>query len=444
MAWWVLAPGGIGLALTWNAWRPIYWPSPVALVSFFAGWLTTELALHHLAWHVVAAVALVALGGLHSWPGVVALACLAVSSFGLVLLHLRAAQAKSSIERGLIEGLGVDVAPTRLPWRKILFPFALGHADVETVRNIQFCHAGGIDLKLDVHRPRVRAPGGRAPVLVYVHGGGWVVGFRERQGLPLMRHLASRGWVCFSIDYRLSPRATFPDHIIDVKRALAWVKEHAEEHGGDPEFVVVCGNSAGAHLAALAALTANDEKYQPGFEHADTSVRGCIALYGIYDFTDRHRHFPNRGFATLVEHFVMKKSRAHAPEDYCRASPYFRVHEEAPPFLVVHGDRDSLAPTGESRKFVEALREKSVPVVYAEIADSQHAFEVFSSPRALHFVNGATIFVDHVRAAYEADRAAAEAATEARARSGFVPKLHADEIAEPAEGDEDDVESVVA
>ena len=139
-----------------------------------------------------------------------------------------------------------------------------------------------------------RAPPSRAPRRgPYARLRPWrrvgILGFRERQGLPLMRHLAARGWVCFSIGYRLSPRATFPEHLLDVKRGLAWVREHAAEHGADPDFVVLCGNSAGAHLAALAALTANDARYQPGFEEVNTSVAGCIGLYGIYDFTGSPR-----------------------------------------------------------------------------------------------------------------------------------------------------------
>jgi len=160
-----------------------------------------------------------------------------------------------------------------------------------------------------------------------------------------MRHLAARGWVCFSIDYRVSPRATFPDHLVDVKRALAWVRDHAEEHGGDPDFIVLCGNSAGAHLAALAALTQNDPRYQPGFEHTSTAVRGCIGLYGVYDFADRHGHWPyQREFGLLLRFAIMKVSRAKCPERYREASPIERVHAGAPPFLVVHGDRDSVAP----------------------------------------------------------------------------------------------------
>src|SRR5690606_14861447 len=101
-----------------------------------------------------------------------------------------------------------------------------------------------------------------APVLVQVHGGAWVIGNKEQQAMPLLSHMADRGWVCVSINYRLSPRATWPDHIVDVKRALGWVKENIASYGGDPEFVAITGGSAGGHLSSLAALTANEPEFQ--------------------------------------------------------------------------------------------------------------------------------------------------------------------------------------
>lgn len=421
-----------GAALTLNAWRPLRWPSLPALASGLIGWLTTELALHHLAWQAALAAWAIHAGALASLPGAAAVVAAGASCAGLLLLHFRGERARASIDAALRDGLG-PAFESRLPtdvrswvgpalsWRRLLLPFALGHRDVETKRFVPFAHVGGVQLRLDVHRHKAR-PTGR-PVLVYVHGGGWVLGMRVFQGLPLMHHLASRGWVCFSVDYRVSPRATFPDHLVDVKRALAWVREHAEEYGGDPDFIVLCGNSAGAHLAALAALTANDPRYQPGFEQVSTAVRGCIGLYGVYDFADRHGHWPySREFGLLLRFAVMKVSRAKHPERYREASPIERIHTGAPPFLVLHGDRDSVAPAAESRRFAEALRAQGVTVVHAEIPDAQHAFEVFSSPRAAHAVSGATAFLAHLYGQHLDEAAALAAGTEERLRSGVVPR----------------------
>ena len=136
---------------------------------------------------------------------------------------------------------------------------------------------------------------------------------RRPQGYPLMSQLAERGWVCVSIDYRVSPAHTWPDHIVDVKRALAWVKEHIAEYGGDPDFVAITGGSAGGHLCALAALTPNDPQYQPGFEDADTSVVAAVPIYGRYDwFTTKG---PGRWEFVLIllQRLVVKKRLDEAP-----------------------------------------------------------------------------------------------------------------------------------
>ncbi|MGW2155901.1 alpha/beta hydrolase [Nonomuraea sp. NPDC001699] len=119
-------------------------------------------------------------------------------------------------------------------------------------------------------------------MLIHLHGGGYSGGHKNSQSLPLLHHLASQGWVCVSANYRLRPQAQHPDHLIDLKKIIAWVREHAHEYGADPSTLFVAGSSAGGHLAAPAALTPNDPAFQPGFEHADTSVTGVIYLNGWY------------------------------------------------------------------------------------------------------------------------------------------------------------------
>ena len=106
-----------------------------------------------------------------------------------------------------------------------------------------------------------------------------------------MNLLAANGWACVAANYRLSPQSSFPDHIIDVKQAIAWIRGNAEAYGFDASFIAVTGGSAGGHLSSLAALTANDPDFQPGFEDVDTSVAACVPFYGIYDFLDRDGAF---------------------------------------------------------------------------------------------------------------------------------------------------------
>ena len=221
--------------------------------------------------------------------------------------------------------------------------------------------------RLDVYRNADAGPG--APVLLQIHGGGWVIGNNEQQGLPLMYHLATRGWVCVAINYRLSPKATWPDHLLDCKRALAWIRAHIAEYGGDPDYVVVTGGSAGGHLTALMGLTPNDPQFQPEFESVDTHVRAMVPFYGVYDWTNRFgQRGKHDGLRRVLERFVVKRRYADAPEVFDQASPMSHVNADAPPALIVHGDLDTLAPVTEARRFVQMLRETSrSAVVYAEL-----------------------------------------------------------------------------
>jgi acetyl esterase/lipase len=356
----------------------------------------------------------IALGGLGSWPGYAALGIELISWLFLAKCLESARAAQGVVDRALREGLGDDyhsrldpavrdLPPLRFGWGQLMFPFRIRHRDVKRVRDVAYYKDESLELHLDVYARRDRME--KRPVLLQIHGGGWVVGNKNQQGLPLVTHLASRGWVCVSANYRLSPRATFPDPLIDLKRAVAWIRQNIAQYGGDPEFIVVTGGSAGGHLASLIALTANEKEYQPGFEAVDTTVRACVTFYGVYDFTDRFGVWPHRGLRRLIEVAVMKASFNRSREAFEKASPMGRTHDRAPPFLVIHGDRDTLVPVAEARHFVQALRNSSkAPVVYAEVPGAQHAFEVFPSLRTALVVQGAERFLNTIYSIYLEDR----------------------------------------
>jgi acetyl esterase/lipase len=233
-----------------------------------------------------------------------------------------------------------------------------------------------------------------------------VIGSKDEQGIPLMQHLASRGWVCFSTNYRLGPKSRFPDMLVDLKRSLAWVKEHAAEYGGDPNFVVVTGGSAGGHLTALVALTQNDPEYQPGFESADTSVYAAVPYYGVYDFTGRNMvrgRSGERGMRMFLERSVMPTKFADDPEGWAKASPLDRITPDDPPMFVIHGHNDTLVPVREAHHFVDKLRKTSrEPVVYAEMPGAQHAFDIFPSIRTAHMIRAIERYVDFMYSRYRA------------------------------------------
>ncbi len=270
---------------------------------------------------------------------------------------------------------------------------------VRVERNIVFRRVAGRELKLDVYRPRT--DGERRPAILQIHGGAWVIGDKREQGLPLLKHLAAHGWVGFNANYRLSPGATFPDHLVDLKAALAWIRDHADEYGVDPDFVVVTGGSAGGHLTALMALTANQARYQPGFEQADTSVAAAVPFYGIYDFTNRNETMGPEFRNWIAQPLVIKAFFDEEPERYAAASPLDQIRPDAPPFLIVHGDKDTLAPVADARTFAEQLWTVSqAQVVYVELKGAQHAFDVFGSPRTRRMVQATETFLFAVHEAY--------------------------------------------
>jgi acetyl esterase/lipase len=236
---------------------------------------------------------------------------------------------------------------------------------------------------LDVWRDKdVDATQKPAPVLVFVPGGAWVFGRRQLQGHALMAHLARRGWVCLSIEYRSSPRHRWPRQMTDVKAAIAWARANAQQFGGDPDFVAVAGCSAGGHLATLAGLTANDPEWQAELPaDADTSVDAVVSVYGLYDWVDRSTPERDR-FMEFLERVVVKRPQARRPEIFRAASPMERVHSFSPPFLAVHGSEDRLIPVGEARAFVERLRSVSeARVGYVELPGAGHGFDLIDGVR---------------------------------------------------------------
>ena len=131
-----------------------------------------------------------------------------------------------------------------------------------------------------------------------------------------------------SINYRLAPAVRFPAQLIDCKRAIAFLKSHSSDFHADPALTILAGESAGGHLACLAALTAGQPQYQPGFEQADCSVLGVVDLYGVHSFVRGKEAASNRRAAHEVDKFlvfladyIMPEPFATHPQLYHAASP---------------------------------------------------------------------------------------------------------------------------
>jgi len=396
IAWAFLAVSLVGALFTANAFVPVRRVPALFMPSFFGSWLTAELAMHHVLWQSIASLLFVELGALAAWPGWLALLITFGSWLGLLVLFADGNRAKETFDTAL-EGVEPVRETKPVPRRNIVLPFSKKRRGIRVTRDIAYRRVAGMVLKLDVVAPA--DDGAKRPAILQIHGGSWVMGDKREQGWPLLSHLAANGWVCFNLNYRLSPGATFPEHLIDLKAGLAWIRAHAEQWGIDPDFIAVTGGSAGGHLAALMGLTANDPEYQPGFEEADTRVQAAVPIYGVYDFTSRLGTNRLPFWYRRLERKIMKAFRDEEPEKFRRASPIERIHPDAPPFFVIHGDRDTLAPVEEARQFADELREVSKsPVVYAELGGAQHAFDIFCSPRTAHMLAAVLKFLDATHA----------------------------------------------
>jgi acetyl esterase/lipase len=354
--------------------------SPSA-AGWFAGWLATEFPPHVVTGHALSRVPRPSIGRVgQTWAAQradQALTAALVESFGQefgdLVSHPSCEESEGAPRNGFLNRPG--------PHRR----YAAQTSDISY-------GPGGRDNLLDIWRRHDMAPGRRAPVLIQVPGGAWAVNGKRGQAYTLMTRMAELGWICVSIDYSKSPRSTFPAHLIDVKRAIAWVRENIADYGGDPDFIAITGGSAGGHLASLAALTPNDPTFQPGFEDADTTVQAAVPYYGVYDFTNAETM--HELMLPFLEQFVMRARYAEQPERFGAASPISYVHNQAPPFFVLHGEKDELVPCSQARTFCAAMRDAGAPTVaYAELANAHHAFDILSTVRSRLAANAVADFL---------------------------------------------------
>jgi acetyl esterase/lipase len=416
----------LGALNTANAYRAPALPQ-TSMAVMGPSLVTSELPLHTMAVQQLATLAFAARGALRRPLGRLGLAISAASWLALWNLHRQAQLSEGVLEHALVDELGEGyrsrivaprVAPVDVPLRRSEIVMAPRGKRSRYLRaaDAPYGEHGRFNL-LDVWARTDLPRDGKAPVIIQVPGGAWVSGDKTVQAYPLLSRLAEDGWVCVAINYRLAPKARWPAHIVDVKRAIAWTKEHIAEHGGDPSFVAITGGSAGGHLSALAALTAGVPEFQPGFEEIDTTVQAAVPLYGVYDFDD-DEELGVKGMFTFLERMVFTGKLADTRALWEQASPQYHLRSDAPPFFVVHGGNDVFTHAAQARRFADDLRKaSSQPVAYAELPYAQHAFDLFGSVRTRHTVAAIERFLDVCYCAALAADAERIAATNSATRS---------------------------
>jgi acetyl esterase/lipase len=352
---------GLGMAASS---RPPFRSGLLGLATWIVSAITNESPFLAFYWVGASALLGFAQGDFHGAQVWVALGLTVAPFLATPVLVRRSLRAAAAFEQPL--GRAIARKP---PWARVLFaPLPVFHPGVKRISNLSYGEAGRRN-RLDLYRRRRSGGSGGGPVLIHLHGGGFsfLPGRRSFYARRLLFRLSRQGWVCISATYRLQPAASFPDELIDVKKAIVWARAHAREHGGDPDRIVLAGSSFGARLATLAGFTVNDPAFQPGFEEADTSVAAVVGLYGYYGGIASRRSLPS--------------------------SPFDYAGRGSAPLLIVHGDQDTFTSAEHARALAERVRSASPnPVVYVELPGAQHSFDLLSSIRFEAVIDGIEAF----------------------------------------------------
>ncbi|MDR7255006.1 acetyl esterase/lipase [Nocardioides sp. BE266] len=263
-------------------------------------------------------------------------------------------------------------------------------AEVAVERGLVYARVGRDRLELDVYRSPVED----APVVVYVHGGGWVRGDRRAEASSRLMPSAQLGVTMVSIDYRLAPGATFPRQLHDVKGALRWLRGHGESLGLDTRRLGIWGASAGGYLACLAALTADKPELEGevgGNLDQPSTVDAVVDWFGPVDLASSAARsgpeaqlLPFRFEADLLG-ITDPAQLADRAQGY---SLLDWVHPTAPPFLIAHGDRDRIVSPSESQALHYALAHTGVRCDLIQLANAGHEDPQFDRPETLALTAG--------------------------------------------------------
>ncbi|MFI8997298.1 alpha/beta hydrolase fold domain-containing protein [Streptomyces sp. NPDC053542] len=294
----------------------------------------------------------------------------------------------SAALRALIAAPAPEAAP--LP------PAAHCAPGVRLLRGVPYAvPAGSRPLELDLWLPEEPA-GGPVPLVLYVHGGAWRVGRRDDMGMRLrdwepgpFARIAAAGLAVACADYRLSGEAHFPAPLDDLRAALRWLALRSAELGVDTARTVVWGESAGGHLASLLALTG----LAPG--HAGPAPAGAVIWYGPSDLATARGGWDPWDAAT-PEAALLGAAPATVPGLARAASPVTHAHAGAPPFLLVHGDADTMVAAGHSHALAARLEAAGAPAELWTVPGAEHGWHGASDARVTEIFTRSLAFVERL------------------------------------------------
>lgn len=233
---------------------------------------------------------------------------------------------------------------------------------------------GGARTQLDIIMPDF-GPRPGTPTIVYIHGGAWHT--RDKtDDMPLYIELTKHGYAVVACNYTLasSGNASFPQAVQDVKNVLRWVRVEGHHFNLSP-VIVVCGPSAGGHLAMMAALTSG----MPEFETLSRPLGGYRpqAFISLAGFTDLEWHAATQGQSQMFNRFLGDWYTPETVALYRSASPIFHVSHCDPPGALLHGDVDEVVPCEHALMFIDAMELKRIPAYLKVVENAGHSFDPY-------------------------------------------------------------------
>jgi acetyl esterase/lipase len=237
-------------------------------------------------------------------------------------------------------------------------------------KDVTYCTADDVALEMDLYSPPATDSGSPAPVVVYVHGGGWQRGDKSNISgrRSVVEELTARGYLVAAIDYRLAPQYEWPAQIEDVKCAVRYLRANDSTYDIDPDRIGAWGGSAGGHLVALLGLTDANAglEGQGGYAEQSSSVQAVVDMFGPTDLTSSD--FASNARASKIAEAVFGGST----ETLMQASPVNYVSKDAPPFFILHGEKDPLVPPAQSQELYDRLKAVGVPVNLVMVENAGH------------------------------------------------------------------------
>jgi acetyl esterase/lipase len=239
--------------------------------------------------------------------------------------------------------------------------------------------AGFRPLIVDIYTPPKK--GGAKPLVLYIHGGGWIAGHTRHSGAlsnfpAVLARLASEGFVVASLEYRLSGEAPFPAQLQDARAAIRFLKTNAAKYGIDPARVGVWGGSAGGHLSALTAFSCGDTSLDIAPSPVGSEcVQSLVTWYGVFDFAAMiNRPLPSNGQVSPENQLLRCKLVECDPARIAAVSPISYIDAKDPPSLLIHGETDVVVDVSQSRKAEALLKAAGVMVESIYIPGVDHSF----------------------------------------------------------------------